>query len=176
MRCKYTHSVLLWRPRWPDPYRERPAAPAEPITRAYAPVRSPGRIRATGTAICGAVLASFIRRLANPKFHSEWAGSVSAREPESHINCISSRLIDRIQLSDGPSTWNRSYRRLTIARSQTVPSTLGSQYTNYLSVRSPNLLDRVDFYAQLPRNRSFGSDQFNITLTLKLEELTYTLE
>ena len=47
----------------------------------------PWRIRATGTAICGAVLASWIRRLAYPKFHSERLGSVSDREPESHINC-----------------------------------------------------------------------------------------
>ena len=32
--------VIMGRPLWPDPYRERPAAPAEPAARAQSPVRS----------------------------------------------------------------------------------------------------------------------------------------
>ena len=30
----------MWRPRWPDPYHERPAAPAEPAAWAQTPIRS----------------------------------------------------------------------------------------------------------------------------------------
>ena len=76
----------------------------------------PGCIRATGTAFCGALLASFIRRLAYPKFHSERAGFVSDREPNSRINCRPSRVMNRINLTDGPTAWIRSGHTLTTAR------------------------------------------------------------